>query len=55
MWLKRTWVDERFEEAKMLSVDSLSFSYDAVQALRDVAISVPEGEVTCLMGRNGVG
>ena len=39
----------------MLSVDSVSFSYDAVQALRDVAISVPEGEVTCLMGRNGVG
>lgn len=39
----------------MLSVDQLSFSYDAVQALRDVAITVPAGQVTCLMGRNGVG
>ncbi|HYO08865.1 MAG TPA: urea ABC transporter ATP-binding subunit UrtE [Tepidisphaeraceae bacterium] len=39
----------------MLSVDNLSFSYDAVQALRDVFITAPRGQITCLMGRNGVG
>jgi urea transport system ATP-binding protein len=39
----------------MLVVDQLSFSYGAVQALRQVAMTMPTGKVTCVMGRNGVG
>jgi urea transport system ATP-binding protein len=39
----------------MLVVDNLSFSYGAVQALRRVAMTMPTAQVTCVMGRNGVG
>jgi urea transport system ATP-binding protein len=39
----------------MLTVDRLSFSYGAVQALREVKMTMPDGRVTCIMGRNGVG
>src|SRR5438034_4251748 len=39
----------------MLSVRQLSFSYGAVKALRDVNMTMAEGKVTCVMGRNGVG
>jgi urea transport system ATP-binding protein len=39
----------------VLSVENLTFSYDGVQALRGVDVVVPEGQITCLMGRNGVG
>jgi|SRR5688572_16399826 len=39
----------------MLAIENLSFSYDGVQALRDVGVTIPEGQITCLMGRNGVG
>jgi urea transport system ATP-binding protein len=39
----------------MLSINSLSFSYGMVQALRDVTMVMPQGKVTCVMGRNGVG
>lgn len=39
----------------MLTVDTLSFSYGAVQALRQVKMTMPAGKITCIMGRNGVG
>ncbi len=39
----------------MLSVEKMNLHYGASQALRDVSLSVEKGEVTSLMGRNGVG
>ena len=39
----------------MLSVRNLSFAYGAVQALRDINMTMIQGHVTCVMGRNGVG
>ena len=33
----------------------LSFSYGAVRALDAVSMSMAPGEITCVMGRNGVG
>jgi urea transport system ATP-binding protein len=39
----------------MLSVENLSFSYGAVQALRQVGMTMRPGRITCVMGRNGVG
>ena len=39
----------------MLSIRNLDFSYGMVQALRGVNMTMPPGQVTCVMGRNGVG
>ena len=39
----------------MLSVENLSLYYGAAQALRGVSVSASLGEVTCVLGRNGVG
>ncbi|MBA1156473.1 urea ABC transporter ATP-binding subunit UrtE [Microvirga mediterraneensis] len=39
----------------MLSVENLSVYYGAAQALRGVSVSASIGEVTCVLGRNGVG
>jgi urea transport system ATP-binding protein len=39
----------------MLKVDGIDLYYGAAQALRGVSISAAPGEVTCLLGRNGVG
>jgi urea transport system ATP-binding protein len=39
----------------MLSVDNLSLYYGAAQALRGVSVAASIGEVTCVLGRNGVG
>jgi urea transport system ATP-binding protein len=39
----------------MLSVANLDVFYGAARALRNVAIGVDTGKVTCLLGRNGVG
>ncbi|MDF7807153.1 urea ABC transporter ATP-binding subunit UrtE [Pontiellaceae bacterium B12219] len=39
----------------MLNVENLSFSYGGVQALTEVTMNVPTGEMVCIMGRNGVG
>lgn len=39
----------------MLNVDKMSFSYGGVQALFEVSLDVPAGEIVCIMGRNGVG
>jgi urea transport system ATP-binding protein len=39
----------------MLAVDNLSLHYGAAQALRGVSLKARPGEVTCVLGRNGVG
>jgi urea transport system ATP-binding protein len=39
----------------MLEVDALTVAYGQSQVLSGVTLGVPEGQVVCLMGRNGVG
>ena len=39
----------------MLTVNNLSFSYGAVQALHNISINVPQEQIVSIMGRNGVG
>ena len=39
----------------MLSVETIDLHYGAAQALRKVSITAKAGEVTCVLGRNGVG
>ena len=39
----------------LLAIDALNQSYGGSRTLWDVALSVPEGSRTCLMGRNGMG
>ena len=39
----------------MLSIQNLSFSYGMVSALHKVSMTMQPGNVTCVMGRNGVG
>lgn len=39
----------------MLQVSGLNFFYGESHILRDVALTVPRGQMVCLIGRNGVG
>ncbi len=39
----------------MLEVKAIDLHYGAAQALRDVSIKAELGQVTCILGRNGVG
>ena len=39
----------------MLTITDLSVNYGAVQALSNVSIEVPKGEVTAVIGANGAG
>ena len=39
----------------MLQVEGLDVFYGESHILRDVSMSIPSGQVVCLMGRNGVG
>ena len=39
----------------MLVAEGIDVFYGAAQALRGVSLSVPKGEVACVLGRNGVG
>jgi len=39
----------------MLTIENINFSYGNVQSLRGVSMKMPPGEVTAIMGRNGVG
>jgi urea transport system ATP-binding protein len=48
--LKFIWDDD-----VMLNVDAINLHYGAALALRNVSISAKTGEVTCVLGRNGVG
>jgi urea transport system ATP-binding protein len=40
---------------EMLKIDTIDLHYGAAQALRGVSIAARVGEVTCVLGRNGVG
>ncbi len=39
----------------MLNIDGIDVYYGAAQALRGVSLTAKTGEVTCVLGRNGVG
>ena len=39
----------------MLSVEHIDLHYGSSQALRDVSVTATAGEITCVLGRNGVG
>jgi urea transport system ATP-binding protein len=39
----------------MLKTDGVNQFYGQSNILRDVNMTVPQGQCTCLMGRNGVG
>ncbi|HZT89834.1 MAG TPA: urea ABC transporter ATP-binding subunit UrtE [Stellaceae bacterium] len=39
----------------MFAAEGIDLSYGASQALRHVSVSANKGEVTCILGRNGVG
>jgi urea transport system ATP-binding protein len=39
----------------MLTVDAIDLHYGAAQALKRVSLTAQPGEVTCVLGRNGVG
>ena len=39
----------------MLSVENINLFYGAAQALRGVSVTAKPGQVTCVLGRNGVG
>jgi urea transport system ATP-binding protein len=39
----------------VLTVEAIDLYYGAAQALRGVSLSAKQGEVTCVLGRNGVG
>jgi urea transport system ATP-binding protein len=39
----------------MLAVENLDLHYGAAKALRDVSLIAEPGQVTCVLGRNGVG
>ena len=39
----------------MLKLENISYSYGQVQALFEISLEVPKGEMVCIMGRNGVG
>ena len=39
----------------MLSIEAIDLAYGSSQILRRVSVSAAKGEVTCLLGRNGVG
>ncbi len=39
----------------MIEIRDLSKSFDGVPVLHDVSLDVPEGEVTCIIGRSGSG
>mgnify|MGYP001316319129 FL=1 len=39
----------------MLRIEQLSFSYGSIRTLREIDMVMQPGEVTCVVGRNGVG
>ena len=39
----------------MIRLESVSKSFDGVQAVKDLTLELPAGEVNCLLGPNGAG
>jgi branched-chain amino acid transport system ATP-binding protein len=48
-------VPDAVQSANILTVENLSGGYGQLQVLRDVTLSLPQGSVCALLGRNGVG
>ncbi|WP_239112205.1 urea ABC transporter ATP-binding subunit UrtE [Halomicronema sp. CCY15110] len=48
-------VAEPTGQMPMLQVSGLNFFYGESHILRDVSLTVPRGQMVCLIGRNGVG
>src|SRR5438067_1328756 len=46
---------EKLAPAPMLEIEALNQYYGGSHILRDVQLSVPKGQCTVLLGRNGVG
>ena len=44
-----------WEDKTMLKAEHIDLFYGASQALEDVSLSANKGEITCVLGRNGVG
>jgi len=43
------------EPTPLLALSQINAAYDGSQILRDVSLTLPDGELVALMGRNGVG
>ncbi len=43
------------QERRLLAVESIDLHYGAAQALKRVSLAARAGEITCVLGRNGVG
>ncbi len=41
--------------ANMLEIKNLTVSYGAIEALKDVSLSVEEGSIVAILGANGAG
>jgi zinc transport system ATP-binding protein len=41
--------------APLIQLESVSFAYDGPQVLRDVSLSIPRGDLACVIGPNGGG
>jgi urea transport system ATP-binding protein len=39
----------------MLNINNILFSYGTIRTLRGISMDMSEGQMTCVMGRNGVG
>ena len=46
---------DRTENSIILSVQRADLHYGAAKALRSVSLDAAAGEITCVLGRNGVG
>ena len=44
-----------WEEVKLLRLEGITAGYGDITVLRDVSYQARAGEITCIMGRNGVG
>jgi urea transport system ATP-binding protein len=55
--IRNSFVNSNFviRDSTMLAIQTLSFSYGMVKALRDITLSADKAAITCVMGRNGVG
>ena len=52
--MKLTW-ERRSEITTLLSVDNLTITYGAVEALKSVSLDIQEGDVVAVLGANGAG
>lgn len=48
-------MSENFSKSDLLDIKDISVSYGAIKALRNVSMSVTQGDIVCLIGANGAG